>query len=531
MGRVIKQSLYTLMAAAFYLVTTTAAYAVQTTEQGAVELKTKITSLLEERKKIFSSMTEDADVGLVYTGEITVTPQQGYYNAVLPSISFVLPESTEIVLGQMVVNIIPDSDEQWRISMAIPNKMIVTDQGQEIIEVVFGEQKIAGIWNPKLDLYPKMDAQFKNITAKTLLPIEGSSTFEFKIAALKNFVDFNKTNTGNYSGPQKFEMQGFELVGIDKGQKINVAIDTVLSNATYIDMDLEGAANLKNIFLEMETKTQDQNTEVAKQEFSRLYGVLKNMIASATADFAIKGLRAEFQSEEDPAPAKFEIASIEYKARVDGLRNDNALIELSNSMNGLYINGVSVDMKDFIPTQTSMGIRLENIPYQSLLTKAEADISTVLDEAEKAGDDLAQKAMSELGGAYLKMLTTSGSKLRFYDTFMKSAAIDVDFSGDVQPDQNSPFSTVATLKLTIRGLDEALQKYGAMAQRGELSQEIKMAMQPMAMLQSFGQQETDKNGTAIRAYNLEVTTSGQVMLNGSDMSMMMGGLMGGAVTR
>jgi len=79
-------------------------------------------------------------------------------------------------------------------------------------------------------------------------------------------------------------------------------------------------------------------------------------------------------------------------------------------------------------------------------------------------------------------------------------------------------SAVGEADIVLRGLDGAVKLLSA----GPKSSETDQALGVLSMLQMFGQIAKDDVGREIRTYAFKVQPDGKVLLNGADMTMMLG---------
>jgi hypothetical protein len=110
----------------------------------------------------------------------------------------------------------------------------------------------------------------------------------------------------------------------------------------------------------------------------------------------------------------------------------------------------------------------------------------------------------------------------------------VTLNGQVSANAQSPLRAIGSGELVVRGLDALMREFGVTADQGRTPPPGGRAPpsgaggtnQMLAMLSALGQQGTGPDGQPTRTYRFELTAEGRLMLNGTDMTALLGGATG-----
>jgi hypothetical protein len=120
--------------------------------------------------------------------------------------------------------------------------------------------------------------------------------------------------------------------------------------------------------------------------------------------------------------------------------------------------------------------------------------------------------------ALLQAMEQAETTLHIAPLVLEAQAVGGTLNGSITPDARSPLQARASGELVVRGL-EAVQRELA----GQGGQGASSPAGVVAMLTALGQQGTGSDGQPVRTYRIELTSAGQLMLNGTDMTALLGG--------
>lgn len=195
------------------------------------------------------------------------------------------------------------------------------------------------------------------------------------------------------------------------------------------------------------------------------------------------------------------------------------------TLDGSSNNAVPPEMAEVALSDFAFKLRALEAPIEALA----AVFYDVLGEPVSQGDafgpkgrragvtDSDMEALAQFDPtSLLPVLLASDVDLVLERFFVEAPIGYIEGSGVVSPDPQSAFQTVAEFSFAFAGLPEIT----AFAQNlgGQAAQAASLAPIFVAM----GRDETDDDGTPIKVFDVEVTAAGQILLNGNDMSAMVG---------
>ncbi|GAB5509236.1 MAG: hypothetical protein Rhims3KO_06370 [Hyphomicrobiales bacterium] len=194
--------------------------------------------------------------------------------------------------------------------------------------------------------------------------------------------------------------------------------------------------------------------------------------------------------------------------------------------------GVLIDVEDtsssdlpdqfsqIIPSSMNLDIAAVDAPMDAILNEVRAAIG---DTREPEFGLKGRRASSAPGGlenldpfALLGLLLESDALLEINALFVEAPIGYLAAEGTVDPDPSAAFQAVADFTLDIAGLPEMISFAQSMG--GDAAQAAGLASAIAAM----GRDGTDDDGTAIKEFDFQLTAGGQMLLNGNDLSAMMG---------
>jgi hypothetical protein len=182
-------------------------------------------------------------------------------------------------------------------------------------------------------------------------------------------------------------------------------------------------------------------------------------------------------------------------------------------VDGLVVRPDMTPVPQYIPSHAVVSLAVERLPLQAIIQAAAG-----MRPSPGAG------AASLITPQFMDMLLGSGATLRIAPIELVSQALGAALNGSVSVNAQSPLRAVANGDLVIRGLDAVLRELSGPSQAGRTGDSPAVIL---AMLSALGQQGTGSAGQPTRTYHIEVTPAGQLMLNGTDMSALLGSMGGG----
>ena len=177
-----------------------------------------------------------------------------------------------------------------------------------------------------------------------------------------------------------------------------------------------------------------------------------------------------------------------------------------------------------VPTHATLEIEAADTPIDAIsqelyavLGDAPSDEELFGPKGRRANVDAGMPDLRDFDPiVFFDIVMNSETQVIVEDLFIEAPIGYVTAEGTIDPDPQAAMQVVASIDLAIAGLPEMI----AFAQEtgGEAAQAAGLA----SALSAMGRDGVDEEGVAIKEFDLELTAAGQVLLNGNDMSAMMG---------
>ena len=525
---------------AFLIVTSVGmAQAQEFTQEGAQEIKTELNEWLDRQMSLLSftaaGEAENA-MGLERSGDLTVTPENGYYAAKLPFITYNMGETGRFEIGQIAANIIPSDDNKWRITVSYPKTMDFYDaDGSALFTLSIGKQRFGGVWDVEKNIYVQYEGAYEDIEVRDTLKRFGSMKIE-NIKMMQNFQP-NAGAPNLYSGPLNFELNGMTINVEDKAknQSLKVSVGNIYSKNMYNDMELMDAKAIEEGMKQfIEDPKANMDTYV-----SSLAGVMAAMPNSGTSQTVVTDMSfAMFQngkvqddfSEKIKGERKvtvtkerkfsFSADRFEYTAKLDGFKSDVGSFGFAYDFDGLQVDDMPDQYSQYVPQSVTLDMTFDDIPMKKLGELIHAALSQAANEESGKTQTQRQEMMMATFMALPQLLTQEGTSLTIDNTKLVSAALQTSLKGQAQANPNAAKLATGEFTLKIKGLNKTIQSIqSTMGENPEMAQKMQGALMGLTMAQSMGQLDADGE---TRVYKFTITEDGKMLLNGSDMQGLMG---------
>lgn len=470
---------------------------------GAAHLKALFTDVLNQK----ATETQARGAKLVQDGPLTVEPAGSYYAITLPHLSTLAADGSRLQIGMISINAQPDSKpDQWVITVALPATLKWFDaQGAEKAVISIGKQTCTGVWNEKTQNFLKLDAKYKDIKLDT-----PGKEFLAAIPDVSLLVDLNQDSTGNWSGPARFTARGIAVAASGGGA---VSIGKLESESVVQGYSLDKATSYRQKVTAATTKAAaGTGTPADKTE---LYDVITSIIGDvwdgATVKVSVENIVATHTPPGGAAGSKFSLGNASIDLAFEDMRKDKIGAQAGVRYNGFAMEPPA-DISKTIPDQLSFVISTENVPYKKLVAYGKTQISG---QPPATPTSLAQ------------IMQDAGMTITLQDFSLGNGIYTYTSNGILNSDAKAADSFVGKAHAEITGLEPlaaSLMKDAQDPQTPDAQKaQIQQALATMTILQMIGQQGTGKNGQPTRIYNVELTQSGQKLVNGTDLNTLLGG--------
>lgn len=295
----------------------------------------------------------------------------------------------------------------------------------------------------------------------------------------------------------RIEMESLTMGGVTQGQRLDLF---ALLQQALMDLDPESEA-FALAFLEVVRANAEEK-----------------WIGGATYETSLEGLSVRAQE------GSGSIGLLELSMLAEGLDEQQADLGFELDAQDISSPQAPPQFAPVTPTVASLDVLASDVPIEALsqevyglLGEAPSQEELFGPKGRRAGVGNPLANLEDIDPmVFLGLVLNSDAQLLLEGLYLEAPIGYVSAQGSVEPNPQAAFQAVADFEIDIAGLPEmiafAQSTGGAAAQASGLA----------SMLSAMGRDGTDQDGTAIKTFDLQVTAGGQVLLNGNDMSAMMG---------
>lgn len=461
------------------------AYAVEINDKGAASLKSMLSAHMENYKKSIKNSGGE----LKTEGEITIEQGDSYYAATLPATTYKTALNENIKIGLIAVNAIPTNNpDNWKISMALPTPILITNQKDEVIKRIdFGEQNMGGLWSGALDNFSKLSAQYNNFKFTDL-----SKNNIINIGKIIVQSDLEEKDKDSWSGPTTIQISNFSSNTDNAANKITLDdIGIFIKVAGFSPKAKEQA--LKKL----------SDTSENNGEFGNILNTLLNASGDVSTQLTFKNLKIN-NTTVNQTVTGVDLIQFGFQS---GKPKDN---KISQNFDVQYQGlGLSPTNKNLlIPKEFKTSISLDNLPLVDVINFASKTITE--DKNSNARQVATQKARMFLP----PKLKEAGTTLLIKNTTLGNSLYNVMLDGNIKPTTTSEIGAMGALNIEMTGIDNILKEL----QKTENGQSM---AQQLTLFRLLSEEKGDKN-----ILKLSLDAQGNILANGKDMSAIMGGAAG-----
>ncbi len=505
------KKILTTATAGFILLASYQVQAQAINDAGAQELKNLLNEQMQYADEVYAGVPE---LQLKHEGETIVTPQGTYYSVTLPHYSLTIADPSNptdmmnLDIGKVAMNVTPQGDDAWSMSIAMPMPMKGTNgDGETIFNINIGEQKAHALFIPSLQTSPKYHLSYQDIVVSDIPGVD----MDVRLGELTTSMKLEKSAKNFWTGPASFIAKNLSVDVKDEAKSLNFNLESMKVDAAYREFDLAGATKFYKELgtMDPEALTEGDTEKLMNDVFTQLFESMDGMDTS----FDIANLSVNW-SDAPGQQGSFTLGKAGFGFSSDGLRGDNGTISITGHLNKIDAPNVPAEFAGFIPQKVDYKASVLNLPVKTLFGLGKAMMETAM----QGGNP--ESGMQDA----IQIMSQSGTKFVLEKHNMDSAEVGIRANGEMKVDFSAAMKVIAQFKLSIRNMDALLAKYAPQA--ATLPPPIQGALMPMMMLQQLGTQTQDPaTGQSMRTFEYQLMDDGKMLLNGQDLFALMGGAM------
>ncbi|SMH54905.1 hypothetical protein [Azospirillum agricola] len=471
----------------------------------------------------FPAATEDSEgIGFEWEGEPTVKPAGDHYDVALPRLSAEGPEGTRIEVGTVLLTVTPRDAGQFGIAVTLPGRIAVQqydeeeDDYAEAATVTLGRQNFTGTWSAPLETLLTVDAAYNDVTV-----ISPDGKGSIAIGSLTMAQDLKPDGATTWSGPAAIAVGG--VVGLDEKKREVFKLGGLAVENSYVRADLAKIGALQKLSQQLAASGKTPTS-------AEVLPMLRGLIGSATGKLRLTGLSATDSSDGSTVT----LGQLAFQGGITDLDQGFATASFGLEARDFAMTP-SPAPSAFTPKAVDVQLSLAKLPttalwqtFSDLIVAAEAEQKAAAEPPKKgakakqppaapapaAADVAMQKAMAAL--------IEAGSELRLDKLAVDTPATAGSATGALRVAPQSPFGVTGGTVVLLKGLDAAVKALQP-APGAKPDKETQDVLGMIGMLQAMGQVSQDPGGAEVRSYKIDVTETGQLLLNGADMAPLLAG--------
>jgi hypothetical protein len=163
--------------------------------------------------------------------------------------------------------------------------------------------------------------------------------------------------------------------------------------------------------------------------------------------------------------------------------------------------------KAVLPKKGNLSLLATDIPVPSLVE----GVAQALPELTSADPQIAQGGQFMMMGALMSALSKSTLKLTIEPSGIETEKAKLSADGALKLALETPQKAVGVVNFALLGLDDLVALAQGLADQ---SPDAQQAMGMLSMLQALAQRETGADGKPVDKYKVDLTETGQVLVNG-----------------
>jgi len=438
-----------------------------------------------------------------WEGQTTVLPEGDHYLVTLPNLTIINDASERLVVGVVSFKLTPAADGAYGVDLTLPGRIPVQNKkGEPEGELRIGAQKLTGVWLARLETFTKVDVKLEDLHATSEANAAGLA-----LGSLVIRTDLSENKPGRWSGPSHFALERLEASD-DAGLPV-ARIGSLSFDAAVSDVQL---GNLASLNREPPVKGEAPSATVVQQRLALLHG----LFAGISGRIGLKDLVVRT----DSPGSQVALGEAGLTLTLSGLDQGRSELSLGYEHSALALTP-PIGASEFLPERAVLKIAAANLPNAAFWNALEQSVSHPGGAKPGAPAGAGGRENVDVGLRLFADLITAGVELRLDQLDIESKATSGKASGAARFKPQAALGLDGTFDIALRGLDATIRKVQP-APGAPLSDEARSTLTTLTMIQALGQQSKDAAGNEIRTYQVVIGADGRVVLNGADLTSLLG---------
>lgn len=474
----------------------------------------------------YLALVEDPSqpVGLRHD-KVTVTPDtadKGYAVAITGLKFGTAGSGPGMSFGEVDYVLTPQDENSYQVSgLKVPAEMpAVGPDGKPIATVKLETTSFSAVWSKPLMNFLKLDWQAKNLSVR----VTGEGDDIAHAEAIDMKIDGKDSGKGLLDQTMTSVVSGISGGDPTGGGKFKLA--KVTANFAVEGLDLpsymQQMAKVRGVMEKLAAEAQAKANGAAaatppapvtdddRKALAEALRALPKTISSYSYDLAAEGLTVTDKDGTTPVS----LAHGGMGMALKGINTDKAELDFNIKHDGLALSGADVEdpmIKAIVPKSGNLSLAATDLPVPALVEAVAQAIPQLT-----SGDAAAmQGAQMEIMGALMSALAKSTIKLHIDPSNLETERAHLSADGDLALAMQSPVMAVGAVNVALTGLDDLIALANSLAQQ---SPEAAGAIGMLQMVQGLAKRETGSDGKPVDKFKVDLTPTGEVLVNGKPLS-------------
>lgn len=490
-------------------------------DEGAAHLRSLFQGMLDQQKQ--QALVRHGE--LKTEGDIVVDKKDTYYAVQFPPTTFVGADHSRVAIGKIAVNAMPgDSPDLWKMAVAIPTPILIYEGDKRIMSLSLGAQSLIGVWNEPLANFVKLDSRIETIELK-----EETGRFNLKVPKIEARYDLNETTQGLWSGPMAIAVSGLSAnsKSDDNVADGGVKIAEILLDYKIKDLSPQAMKTFREQMGAIAENAADPTAgqEASAQHLKAMYGLISQYLRTAfdtvSGDVRVKGLEITPAAKNDSHA--FSLGEAGFGMDMAGFRSGAASLGFRVNYKDMKITPAPEEFGPLAPGEVQINLSVDQIPLHKIL-----DLGKTAIESADSAETAAQIAMMQAAMTLPALLSESGTKITLKDNRVAGNLYEATLNGTAITKVGAAKGAIVNGRMEIVGMEEVISWLKANGGKDPEEQaQANQVLTVLTTLQMVGQQGTNASGKPSRTYDFVLDEKGQMLLNGTDINVLIQSMNGG----
>lgn len=500
----LRSSALALVSTTAVTLTTGLAWAQSVDEAGARALEAQVPTVLDY---MFSS---NPDIRYSFQGDVVAEPDGDSYNLSIPGLMLSINGDADAAFPAFTADVTPLENGWQRAEWDFPGSITVTNprNSRDRADITFTSDGNMMTFAPEYGMALLSDVTLNDLSV-TVQGQDGTITLD----SLVMNVDSQPSGAGPHSYNSETELQADTLLIDIPQEEVHIEIGSISMQGESQDQRLD-------LFAILQDRMQgiDPDSTAFAEAFAEIFRDHgeENWIAAASYSMAINDLGFTIED------VSGTLGSASMTVSAEDLDQPNVQLGVIVDVNDTGSPDLPGAFAEIIPSTVNIDIMAADAPLTAILDEVRVAIGEAREpefglKGRRAGTGSAAGGLENLDPLALLGLILESDALLEINALLVEAPIGyLSAEGTVDPDPSAAFQAVADVSIDVAGLPEMISFAQQMG--GDAAQMAGLASAIAAM----GRDGTDDEGTAIKEFDFQLTSNGQMLLNGNDLSAMVG---------